>query len=800
MFNLHGKLDEPTFVQGIVRDSLTMQGIPYASVRLLPGGNATIADSLGLFELNAPAGSTLITASSQGYAPKSVELVRTSHNLYDIQLSAQAQELKEVVVRKRKYSKRNNPAVDFVRRIRQARELTDPRRNDFYNYSTYQRITLGINDFDTAANSATMRRMPFLAEHIESSEIDGKPVLFVSLKEQSSDSHYRRSDDRTKNIVQGTRSNGVDEIIDASNTETILNDLLRPVDLYDNDINLLKNTFVSPLSPLAPDFVGHIDVPAADTTMFISRVEMQTSNEVNLNFIKELHISQDYEKAPDGSRLKQSDNLLMVMSVLPGLPELYVSRKISYRDHNFEPPADADSIFSLIGAGSVAADAADRDSAFWERVRREPQREGEDKADRLLANLRKQKLFFYGERLLRNMVQGYWPTGRNSRFDIGPVNTTASYNSLEGLRLRAGGMTTANLSSRWFGRGYVAYGFRDRKWKYSAEAEYSFNDKKYHSREFPVHSLRLTHRYDIDRIGSHYLYTNADNFVLSLTRDSDRKFSYLRDTKLEYTLELNNNLSFLVTADYARQEATQFLPFITGDGRHLSHFDEASICLQLRYAPGEKFYQAKSFRIPVNEEAPVFVVSHKFAPGGVLGSTYTVNRTEASFSKRFSLSVLGALDASLHGGHVWGTAPFPELLIPNSNLSYIIQPESFALMNPMEFINSSYVSLFLSWNLRGALFNLVPGVKKLGIREVVSFSGLYGRLSGKNRPTATSPLFLFPQNCGLTDMHRPYMEVAAGLDNIFHILRVDYVWRLSYLNVPYHIDRRGIRVAMHFTF
>ncbi|MCX4264856.1 MAG: carboxypeptidase-like regulatory domain-containing protein, partial [Muribaculaceae bacterium] len=254
VFNLHGKLDEPTFVQGIVRDSLTMQGIPYASVRLLPGGNATIADSLGLFELNAPAGSTLITASSQGYAPKSVELVRTSHNLYDIQLSAQAQELKEVVVRKRKYSKRNNPAVDFVRRIRQARELTDPRRNDFYNYSTYQRITLGINDFDTAANSATMRRMPFLAEHIESSEIDGKPVLFVSLKEQSSDSHYRRSDDRTKNIVQGTRSNGVDEIIDASNTETILNDLLRPVDLYDNDINLLKNTFVSPLSPLAPDF------------------------------------------------------------------------------------------------------------------------------------------------------------------------------------------------------------------------------------------------------------------------------------------------------------------------------------------------------------------------------------------------------------------------------------------------------------------------------------------------------------------------------------------------------------------
>lgn len=698
VLTLHSKLNEATFVQGIVRDSLTLQGIPYASVKVLPSGTAALADSLGLFQLNAPAGSVSITASCQGYRPKTVEMIKTSHNLYDIELHAQAQELKEVVVRKGRYSKRNNPAVDFARRIRRMRDFTDPHRNDFYNYNSYQRITLGINNFDTTANSAAMMRMPFLAEHIEPSEIDGKPVLFVSLKEQSSGYHYRRSDKRTKNIINGTRSNGIDEILDASNTETILNDLLRPVDLYDSDINLLKNTFVSPLSPLAPDFyrfyltdsaavvpgssephislafyprnkasfgfTGHLYVPAGDTTMFISRVEMKASKEVNLNFIKELYITQNYEKAADGSRLKQNDNLLMVMSVLPGLPQLYVSRKINYRDHSFEPPVDGDSIFSLIGGEIVETDAGSRDSVFWEEVRREPQREGESHADRLLANLRKRKLFYYGERLLRNMVQGYWPTGKNSKFDVGPINTTASYNSLEGLRLRAGGMTTANLSKRWFGRGYVAYGFRDHKWKYSAEAEYSFNDKKYHSREFPMHSLRLTHRYDIDRIGSHYLFTNSDNFVLSLTRDSDRKFSYLRNTKLEYTLELNNNLSFLVTAGYARQEATPFLPFITGDGRSLSHFNEASVALQLRYAPGEKFYQAKSFRIPINEDAPVFVLSHKFAPAGFMGSSYTINRTEAAFTKRFRLSILGALDASLHGGHIWGSAPSPSCLFP----------------------------------------------------------------------------------------------------------------------------------------
>lgn len=818
-------------IRGIVRDSLTTEGLPYSSVVVDGSSVTSLTDSRGLFELTLPYGSGQITASCQGYAPKTIPVKRQGLQIYDIYLVPQATELAEVVVKKKKYSKRNNPAVDFVTRLRRLGPESDPRRKDWYSYRSYERISMGINNFDTVQAKGLLKRMPDLIEHVDTSEISGQAVLNLSVHETSGATYHRQKPESEKRVVEGIRSVGLDEFTEGDNVQTILSDLLRDVDLYQSDITLLRNTFVSPLSPVAPDFYrfylvdsaavipgsdkahislafyprnkatlgfqGHLFVERDDTTMAVRRVELAVSPEINLNFVKNLRLTQTYDVAEDGSRLKTTDRLLLDMQLLPATPEIYVSRKVYYSDHSFEQPAAADSIFNQVGSDFTATEAHDRDSTYWAEVRAMPMQKGESKAEDLMTKLRSNKLFYWGERFLHNMVTGYWATGRNSKFDIGPINTTASYNSLEGLRLRAGGMTTAWLSKRWFGRGYVAYGFRDHKWKYSAEAEYSFIDKKIHPREFPVHSIRLKHQYDVDRIGSHYLYTNADNFVLSLARMSDRRFTYLRQSKLEYTLELNNHFSVVASAEYRRQEASPYLPFVTNGGKVLSHYDMAVFGIDLRYAPGETFYQARSFRVPIDETVPVFALSHRYAPSSLSGQGYGLNRTELSVSKLFRLSFMGALDVKISGGHVWGSTVFPELFIPNANLSYTIQPGSFALMNPMEFINSSYVSWHLSYELRGALLNLIPGVRRLGLREVVGFSGIYGH---RNKANEASEYLALPLDATVTKMSRPYMELSVGLDNILRFIRLDYVWRLNYLDVPYEIDRRGLRVALHFTF
>lgn len=831
VFSLHG---ESVRVIGIVRDGATLQGIPYASVTLRPSGIAVVTDSRGTFEVLAPADTKTLSATSQGYAAKEVPFGTSATNIYDIHLHATATQLREVVVTKKKYSKRNNPAVDFAKRIRRARDLTDPRRNDFYNYDRYERISYGVNGFDTTANSAAIRRMPYLVEHVDSSEIDGVPVLTLSVKETASEVKWRKQGHDQKTTVTGLRSHGIDEFMDVSNVNVMLSDLVPEIELYDRDIKLLRNQFVSPLSPLAPDFYrfylvdsaavipgsdrpqtalafyprnksmfgfsGHIYVPTGDSTMFISRIEMSVPEEINLNYVKKLHILQTFAKAPDGSRLKTSDELTTVMEIIPGTPQIYLNRKIAFSGHNFDRPADADSIFRRVGASYTLPDAESRDSIFWDTHRTLPQQDGERNIDLLMGRLRTNKVFRTGEKVLRLMEKGYVRTGRDSRFDVGPLNTFASYNSFEGLRLRLGGMTTANLSKHIFANGYGAYGFHDKRWKYGAEAEYSFEPKRYHPREFPVHSIRVGHKYDIDRLGSHYLYTNADNFVLSLSRGSDNLFTYRRDSYVNYLLELRNNWSFGAGLQYSRQEATRDVTFRTVSGLELNHFNQLTFTASLRWAPGEKFYQGTGFRIPIDDFAPVFMLRHSVSPAGFAGSRYNTNRTEFSFSKRFSLSPVGAVDAILLAGHIWSKAPFTELFSSNANMSYIIEPESFALMNPLEFLNSSYVSLFATWNLRGALFNLIPGVRSLGLREVFTFSSLYGRLADKCRPSDDNNLLVFPQNAGVTRMNKPYMEAGFGIDNILTCIRIDYIWRLNYRNVPYSIDRSGLRVALHFSF
>jgi hypothetical protein len=178
-----------------------------------------------------------------------------------------------------------------------------------------------------------------------------------------------------------------------------------------------------------------------------------------------------------------------------------------------------------------------------------------------------------------------------------------------------------------------------------------------------------------------------------------------------------------------------------------------------------------------------------------------VNKTELSFSKRFWFSAFGFTDIIVKGGHVWSQSPYLSLLIPNANLSYTIQPESFALMSPMEFINDSYVSWDVTYWANGAILNYIPGLKKLKLREAITFRGWLGSLSDKNNPLKNDNLYLFPTETAYRSMNgKPYMELSAGVDNLFKCLRVDYTWRLTYRDGQPASSRSGVRIALHVTF
>lgn len=743
--------------------------------------------------------------------------------------------LEEVTVKpgKEHYSKKNNPAVDFVGRIRENAELGDPLRKDNYNFERYERITIALNDIadSIGTDGGLLKKFQFLNEYVDTSEVTKKPILPLSIKEKVSNIYNRKDPRATREFITGLRRKGLDDISNQEAIQTVLEDFFREINLYDNDITLLTNRFVSPLSKIGPDFykyylsdtivvnndscaivsfvprnnatfgfVGRLTVALHDPTMFIRHASMTLSPKANVNFVKSLHIDQTFERLDDGTRLKTSDVLTVEFEVIPNTQGLYAQKYTTYRNHNFDK-SDRPELYDRLGTTYASADAFLKDDTFWEERRGSGTSVSEREIGSMIADLRSVSIYKWVERAIGILVSGYVPLGKSDKVEFGPVNTLVSFNDVEGTRFRIGGVTTANLSKHWFSRGYVAYGTKDHKWKYSGEIEYSFNEKKRHAREFPVHSIRLRHKYDTDAVGQDYEFTNPDNIFLSLKRMKDTLMIYQRSTALEYTLELDNNFSVSASVSHIRQEATRYIPFRFSDGSMLSHLDFTPFTLTLRYAPGEKFMQTKSHRIPVNLDAPVFQISHTYAPGGKFGGCkYTVNKTEMSFQKRFWLSAFGYIDAIVKGGHVWSTSPFTALLIPNANLSYTIQPESFALMSPMEFITDSYAVFDMTYWANGAIFNYIPYLKKLKLREVFAFRGVWGHLSDKNNPRHNRWLPQFPIEANPVKMtSTPYMEISAGIDNIFRVLRVDYVWRLSYRNTP-GVDKSGLRIALHFTF
>lgn len=823
-------------ITGLVRDSISHQPVPFISVMLKSAGWGKLTGEKGKFILENVEPHDTVVVSGMGYRRVEIPVSRVRKGKITIDLQSDGLQLKEVVVRpkKEKYSKKNNPAVDFVNRIRRSQDLTDPRRNAYYDFSKYEKITIALNNINPESNkNLILKKFDFLRQHIDTSEVSGRPILNLSIREKKSDIHYRRTPRSEKEEIIAVRQQGLDDFLNEQNMRTLYEDMFRDIDLYGNDIYMLRNNFVSPLSRIGPDFykyyltdtvtidtragrercivlsfvphnsstfgfVGKIYVPEGDSTMFIRKVEMSVPRDINLNFITHLYINQEFDRAPDGSRLLMADDLIAELSVAPGTQGLYFRRNTAYTGHNFQP-ATTD-VYDIQGSSTMLPDASRRSKEYWDSTRLIKLSRTEAAIPDMTARMRRSPFYYWTEKIIRTLTLGYVTTGPKSRFDIGPVNTVFSHNSVEGYRFRLGGMTTANLSPRLFFRGYGAYGTKDHRWKYEGQLEYSFVDKEYFPSEFPVHALRFTARYDMDMLGQKYTFTNADNFFLSLKRHDNYLMTYRRMMQLKYILELRNGFSVQASFESVRQNVSPYVRFVNGHGRSFSHYTETGFTIELRYAPGEKFYQGKTQRINISPQNPILKISHHYFPKKFLGNPFEVNYTEISFTQRYWLSAFGHFDWILKAGHLWSRSPFPNLTVPNANLSYTIQPESFALMNPMEFVTDSYASWDLAYWPKGAILNYIPILKKLKLREVFSFRGVFGHLSSRNDPERHPELFRFPEIAGA---HRlgstPYMEVGVGLDNIFKILRVDYVWRLTYRHLP-DADKSGVRIALHFTF
>lgn len=832
---------QTTVIKGLVTDSVSGEALPYVSLILEGTTTGTTTDLDGNFLLNSPSRVRTLVVSYLGYNQKKITVNLNRTNDLKIQLAPSSIELDEVIIKpgRERYSRRDNPAVTFIKNAIEHRDSNDPRNHPFFTYDQYEKVVFAMNDYQPKQRTdGKTGRFDFLIDYVDTLDV-GTTILPISEKEKLETVYYRKDPKSEKRHVKAQHSAGVDEIFSRDGIAQVLNEVFKEVNIFQNDISLFLQRFVSPMSTLGPTFykyylldtvmvnnqqcvdlgfapfnsesfgfTGHLFI-TLDSTYFVQKAILNVPRNINLNFVSRMTIDQTFERAPDGTRIITKDDISVNFKINEKSKGMYARRLNIYSNQTFDEPEKMD-IFNQSAPVITESDAFKKTEDYWVSVRpEEGQRKNPHSVDNLMARLRQVPIFYATEKIVSLFVNGYVATNTDplkSKFEFGPINTFVSWNDIEGGRFRFGGTTTPAFSKRLFLDGFVAYGTKDEKLKYDVIAEYSFHDKKDYRKEFPVHSIRAQYSYDINQIGQQYMYTNKDNIFLAWKRQKDNRATYLRFAELTYTNENYNGFSYGAVLRNKREYSTRYAEFnrIEADGTisPQKNYTMSELEIRLRYAPNEKFYQTRNYRYPITLDAPVFTLNHSTAEKGFLGSSYSYNRTEVGIQYRYWMPMsFGYIDMIGKAGKVWSKAPYPILILPNANLSYTVQPESYTLMNAMEFINDEFASWDLTYYMNGALFNRLPLVKKLKLREVFAFRGLYGNLTDKNNPMINgrnTGLYEFPEG-SMPMGSKPYMEASVGIENIFTFLRLDYVWRLTYRDNP-GIDKTGIRFVMKMSF
>ena len=846
-------------VSGIVVDAKSGSPLPFVNVYYEGKGVGAATDENGNFSVPYRRGWNILTISSVGFKKMEIPISGPIENL-KVRLEVNSQTIKGVSIKgkRKKYDRKNNPAVELMRKVIAAKKHSDLRRHDYFSYQKYEKRTFALNEFtEKVFDDEHFKKLPFLKERVETCPETGKLILPISVDETFSKRIFKKDGNIDKTIVEGRNSTGLNEFFNTGDiATTMIEDVFTDVDIYDNNIHVLQSEFVSPLSSssgisfyryfiadtLDVDGIRCIEVTftpnnsqdfgfngslyiMADSTYRVHKATLNLPHNNAVNFVSDMYVSQEFETLPTGEQVIVNDNMIVQISVIGSFTKFHIKRDTYYSNYSLEEIPDKE--FKFLGKERLLADAMMKDNKYWNSVRPEPLTEKESTMDDFLKKMESTKGFkfvlFVAKAFIENFVETSTDREKPSKVDIGPINTIFSQNFVDGFRLRMSAQTTANLNPHLFAKGYVAYGFKDHKWKGMGELTYSFNKKAYLPREFPVNNLTVTYQYDDASPSDIFMPTDKDNVFTSFRWTKVNHMNYVQKLRVLYEREWENGLRLTAQVKKESNEATAALFYQPLDGTgtpspdknlHINKFEMADVMIGLRFQPGATYINTKQRRIATNNDSPIFELNHTIGLKNVLGNDYTYNYTEAKVYKRLYLSSWGKIDTYVKGGIQWNKVPFPLLIMPAANLSYIKERETFSLIDNMEFMNDRFVSIMSGWDMNGKILNRIPLIRKLKWREYIGFNMLWGTLTDKNNPflaknAGDSRLFYFPgefrkdgtfkYQSRVMDKNKPYFEVVAGIHNIFKILHVEYVRRLNYLDNP-DIDKWGIRIMLRMTF
>lgn len=820
-------------VKGTVTEASTGDPVEFATV-FFPGTSiGTHTDAKGYFELHSPVPQTRLQISAVGYQSSFKTVTNQPVQVFNVKLGENVYSEVVVSTKRKRYRNKNNPAVDLIRLVIAHKEQNRLQNYEYAQYQQYEKLEVSlIDNKKKIKNNLLLRQYKVLEDNLDTESVKDRALLPFYLQEEVADVYYRKHPEKKKTIVIDQKRVDFKKYVDNEGLNTYLKYIYEDINLYDNDIPIMTNRFLSPISDVAPTFykfwitdtikedsVKLIELtftPRSKTDMLfqgkiyitldsnyaVKKADLEVNKEINLNWVKGLHVTQEFSRAANGKYyLSQSDLTGSFAFNKTSTGGVYGERVWSIKDFVVDK-AQPDTLYK----GEPREYARNIDSAGGKLVqasRIDTSGADEETVYKTVDSLQKTRVFKRSMDIGNLILSGYVGNGP---VEIGPVSTFYSFNDLEGSRVRFGGRTTTNFNTRYYLEGYGAYGFKDNKFKYSGTASYSFSNTSIYI--FPVNRLRVSYTYDVKIPGQEVSQLQEASLFLSFKRGVSNRFIYDRIINVDYLKEYNNHLSFQLGMRNTQQEPADQLMYIKEVSPKSYLFVPQIITTEaygmIRWAPREKFYQGRVYRAPIPNRYPIFTLNTTIGLSNVLNSQYDYQNFLATAYKRFYNSQLGYTDVQLEGSYIFGQLPFPLLDIHRANQSYAFQFTSFNMMNFLEFVSDHYASIYMDHCFNGFFLNKIPLIKKLRWREYINAKVLYGGLRNENQPDKNLGLLELPHDkdgnpTTFTLNHGPYIEGSVGIGNIFNFFRVDLVHRFTYLSNP-DVSPYGVRVTAMFDF
>ncbi len=798
---------QKTTVSGKVIDDETREAIPYVNIGFQHSPVGTISETDGSFYLATPKATDTLLVSSVGYELVRLPIVIGTTQVIEVHLVPKSIAIDAVIV-----TPGENPAFKILRSINEHKKQNDPSRLANYQYKAYTKMRLDLNNIDEKfKDQILLKDFGFVFDYMDSSEVFNKNYLPVLITETVSKIYYSKNPPVDREVIEAFKVSGVENKTIAQYTGRMYQQL----NIYDNFIIFFDPGFISPIADIGRLYYKYLLEDSAfidknwcykiafkpkrkqertfygffwvaDTSFAIKKFQLRVSKDVNLNLLKDMIATYEYEQLNDTTWFLTSEDLVIDFNVLEKSYGFF-GRKTAVYDSIVFDRTVPEPVKKLTTDTYVLEDKIDRDELFWQNNRKADLSHEDEKVYVMVDSVKQVPRYklIYG---LGNMLASYYYV--TGPIEIGPYYTLYSSNPIEGPRIRVGGRTSNAFSTKIMFGGHVAYGFKDQRFKYGLYATYMFNVN-------PRRTATVSYYHDIRQLGKSENAFLDDNFLTSiLRRTPNYKLTMVDQFNAFYEHEWLQGFSNTLKVTQQTIYGTEYVPFdyYTSDGDTVSKTTLTSfdITLSTHFSYREKFLWGKFERKSLGSKYPTLDLDLTYGPKGVLGSEYEYFKIRLKISDKLEVNPFGFLKFRVTLGKIYGTLPYPLLKLHEGNETYAYDPLSFNMMNYYEFVSNEYASIFAEQHFQGFFLNRIPLLRQLHWREVIGGQVLYGRLSDNNKS-----VMVFPE--GLSGLSVPYYEASVGIENIFKLIRVDAVWRFSYLDHQ-NISPFGIRASMQFSF